>query len=110
MSDIETTTNISGGFQSAVAQSVVIEQQIINLHRYSDRCIEEPVPIGAQPIPPCPYPGLSHFRPRDADLFFGRDAATDRLIAAANRQSLTALVGASGRANRRSRLLGWHHV
>src|SRR5262249_57297725 len=49
-----------------------------------------------EPITPCPYPGLAYFGPGDADLFFGRDAAIARLAEAVGRQSLTALVGASG--------------
>ena len=53
-------------------------------------------PAGAEPIEPCPYPGLAYFGPNDADLFFGRDAAITRLAAAVGRQSFTALVGASG--------------
>jgi formylglycine-generating enzyme required for sulfatase activity len=47
-------------------------------------------------IPPCPYPGLAYFGPQDSALFFGRDAAISRLEAAVARQTLTALVGASG--------------
>jgi hypothetical protein len=49
-----------------------------------------------EPIVPCPYPGLAYFGPGDADLFFGRDAAVNRLTEAVSRQRLTALVGASG--------------
>ena len=61
------------------------------------RASEELVqPAGAEPIGPCPYPGLAYFGPDDADLFFGRDAAITRLAAAVGQQSLTALVGASG--------------
>jgi hypothetical protein len=47
-------------------------------------------------IPPCPYPGLAYFGPQDSGLFFGRERAIARLQEAVNRQSLTALVGASG--------------
>ena len=74
------------------AGSVVIE----NLTFYS-RAAEEPAQTaGAEPIGPCPYPGLAYFGPSDADLFFGRDAAITRLAEAVGRQSFTALVGASG--------------
>ena len=37
------------------------------------------------------------FGPDDAERFFGRDEAIEKLSAAVTRQSLTALVGASGR-------------
>jgi WD40 repeat protein/ABC-type oligopeptide transport system ATPase subunit len=87
-------TDIGGGAVQGVigAQSVVIE----NLTFYS-RAAEEPAQAaGAEPIGPCPYPGLAYFGPSDADLFFGRDATITRLAEAVGRQSFTALVGASG--------------
>jgi formylglycine-generating enzyme required for sulfatase activity len=43
-----------------------------------------------------PYRGLLYFREEDAPFFFGREVATDRLLAAVTRQSLIAVVGASG--------------
>jgi hypothetical protein len=47
-------------------------------------------------ILPCPYPGLAYFSPQDSGLFFGRERTIARLEEAVERQSLTALVGASG--------------
>jgi formylglycine-generating enzyme required for sulfatase activity/ABC-type dipeptide/oligopeptide/nickel transport system ATPase component len=88
------TTNVGGGVVQGVigAQSVVIE----NLTFYS-RAAEEPAQTArAEPIGPCPYPGLAYFGPSDANLFFGRDTAITRLAEAVGRQSFTALVGASG--------------
>jgi Novel STAND NTPase 1 len=63
-----------------------------------NRAVEEPAvtDTAGEPIAPCPYPGLAYFGPGDANLFFGRDAAITRLSEAVGRQSLTALVGASG--------------
>jgi WD40 repeat protein len=95
MTDQKVATTITGGQIQGVAGagSVVIENfTIIN------RSAEEPTaPIaGAEPIPPCPYPGLAYFEPNDSNLFFGRDAAIARLTEAVGRQSLTALIGASG--------------
>jgi hypothetical protein len=90
---IETT--ITGGQIQGVAGagSVVIENFTIY-----NRTVEEPVVADAagEPIAPCPYPGLAYFGPGDADLFFGRDAAITRLAESVGRQSLTALIGASG--------------
>jgi formylglycine-generating enzyme required for sulfatase activity len=43
-----------------------------------------------------PYRGLLYFREEDAAFFFGREIATERLRAALGRQSLVAVVGASG--------------
>jgi ABC-type phosphate transport system ATPase subunit len=39
---------------------------------------------------------LAYFGPQDSALFFGREHAIDRLAEGVDRQSLTALVGASG--------------
>jgi len=75
--------DVSGGqIQGIVgAGSVVIE----NLTFYS-RASEELVhPASAEPIAPCPYPGLAYFGPSDAGLFFGRDAAITRLAEAVGR-------------------------
>ena len=47
-------------------------------------------------IPPCPYPGLAYFGPHDSALFFGRNAAIERLEVAITKRVLTALVGDSG--------------
>jgi formylglycine-generating enzyme required for sulfatase activity len=43
-----------------------------------------------------PYRGLLYFREEDAPFFFGRELATERLLAAVSRASLIAVVGASG--------------
>src|SRR5213083_2999592 len=85
--------DVSGGQLQGIvgAGSVVIE----NLTFYG-RAPEEPVRTAAEPIGPCPYPGLAYFGPGDAALFFGRDAAITRLAEAVGRQSFTALMGASG--------------
>ncbi|MGY3676497.1 caspase, EACC1-associated type [Streptomyces sp. TE33382] len=51
----------------------------------------------------CPYPGLDAFRVEDADVFFGRDRMTERVLAAvgsraeaSEKPGLLVLVGASG--------------
>ncbi len=44
----------------------------------------------------CPYRGLRPFREEDASFFFGRETFTEKLLQAVRRQSLVALVGASG--------------
>jgi len=44
----------------------------------------------------CPYRGLLYFREEDAPLFFGREAAIDKLTDAVQRQPLVTVVGASG--------------
>ncbi len=44
----------------------------------------------------CPYMGLSAFGPQDANWFFGRERATNDLLARINENGITMLVGASG--------------
>ncbi|MFE5809401.1 hypothetical protein [Streptomyces sp. NPDC056491] len=62
-------------------------------------------PLAQEPPAPgrCPYPGLEAFRVEDADVFFGRDRMTERVLAAvgsraaaSDRSALLVLVGASG--------------
>ncbi|WP_406442064.1 hypothetical protein OHB00_38865 [Streptomyces sp. NBC_00631] len=43
-----------------------------------------------------PYRGLARFEPTDADLFFGRDQLTDRLLELAHSNHFTAVFGPSG--------------
>ncbi|MFD7379755.1 nSTAND1 domain-containing NTPase [Streptomyces mirabilis] len=43
-----------------------------------------------------PYRGLARFEPGDADLFFGRDELTDRLVELASSRRFTAVFGPSG--------------
>ncbi|MET8453936.1 hypothetical protein [Streptomyces sp. NPDC005209] len=43
-----------------------------------------------------PYRGLARFEPGDADLFFGRDQLTDRLLALTRTRRFTAVFGPSG--------------
>ena len=95
MSEPKIETTITGGQIQGVAGAgtVVIENFTIY-----NRAVEEPAAAdtSAEPISPCPYPGLAYFGPGDAELFFGRDAAIARLAEAVGLQSMTALVGASG--------------
>jgi hypothetical protein len=88
-------TTITGGQIQGLAGAGTVHIENFTIY---NRAVEEPAtadPTG-EPIPPSPYPGLAYFGPGDADLFFGRDAAIARLAEAIGRQSLTALVGASG--------------
>ncbi len=57
-------------------------------------------PTDATPSRPdleCPYPGLPPFEEEDADVFFGREAQTDELLARlGNKLRFVAVVGPSG--------------
>jgi WD40 repeat protein/energy-coupling factor transporter ATP-binding protein EcfA2 len=52
--------------------------------------------VEERPLPPCPYRGLFTFREEDAPFFFGREAFTDRLVAAVEEKSLVGVIGPSG--------------
>jgi energy-coupling factor transporter ATP-binding protein EcfA2 len=45
---------------------------------------------------PCPYRGLFHFGPRDAEYFFGRENFVEELVRATQTRSFIPLLGASG--------------
>jgi len=47
-------------------------------------------------IPACPYPGLASFGSKDADIFFGRDTSVKDVATRVQKQTFTAVVGASG--------------
>ncbi|WP_420645792.1 WD40 repeat domain-containing protein [Candidatus Leptofilum sp.] len=51
---------------------------------------------GPLPEAICPYKGLHAFGEADKDNFFGRDAFTQKLVGAVDKQSLVAVVGPSG--------------
>lgn len=44
----------------------------------------------------CPYRGLFHFGPNDADVFFGRDVFITALVESAQRRTFIPVLGASG--------------
>ena len=43
-----------------------------------------------------PYPGLRSFEPHEAEIFFGREAHTDRLLEILRREHFLAVIGPSG--------------
>jgi WD40 repeat protein len=87
-------TTVTGGQIQGVAGAGAVHIENFTIY---NRVVEEPAADAAgEPIAPCPYPGLAYFGPGEADRFFGRDTAITRLTEAVGRQSLTALVGASG--------------
>ncbi len=45
---------------------------------------------------PCPYRGLYHFGPEDAEYFFGRESFVEELVKATQTSSFIPLLGASG--------------
>jgi hypothetical protein len=56
------------------------------------RALRMPELIGAA----APYPGLRPFEPHEAEIFFGREAHTDRLLGILQRERMLAVIGPSG--------------
>ncbi|MEH1841530.1 MAG: trypsin-like peptidase domain-containing protein [Nostoc sp.] len=52
--------------------------------------------LSEQAIASCPYRGLFPFREEDTRFFFGRDIFTQKLVDTVQKQSLVAVIGASG--------------
>jgi WD40 repeat protein len=97
MASATVSTEIAGGTVQGIvgAHTVNIE----NFTLYAAAQLQTKPPRDTEdrvPAPHCPYPGLAYFGPQDSALFFGRERAIERLTEGIDRQSLTALVGASG--------------
>ncbi len=45
---------------------------------------------------PCPYRGLFHFSPNDAEFFFGREVFVEKLVQATGTRNFIPILGASG--------------
>jgi WD domain, G-beta repeat len=91
-----TGTTIHGGSQTGLIGVGTVTATSIIINNYAEPRPPADQTATSKEIAPCPYPGLAYFGPDDAKLFFGRDEAIGKLATAVGRQSLTALVGASG--------------
>src|SRR5262249_38259452 len=91
------SSSVDTGGGDVVGRDKLFIENLTNLTiHYSALAAPSPPPIDDGELTPCPYRGLAYFGPQDVALFFGRDAAVDRLEAAVTHRTLTALVGASG--------------
>jgi WD40 repeat protein len=94
MGDGTVKATVTGGeIQGIVGAGTVNIENLIFNRPVEASAVSE---TAGEPIGRCPFPGLAYFGPDDADQFFGRETAIERLTAAVTRQSFTALVGASG--------------
>jgi hypothetical protein len=55
---------------------------------------------------PCPYRGLFHFSPNDAEFFFGRKFFVEKLVQATGTRNFIPILGASG-SGKSSVVSGW---
>ena len=56
----------------------------------------KPEETAAEEKLPCPYRGLFHFSPKDAEFFFGRDIFVEKLFQATQTRNFIPVLGASG--------------
>ncbi|MFW9261972.1 WD40 repeat domain-containing protein, partial [Nostoc sp. CALU 546] len=71
--------------------------QIINYYyREEARLVPSDSTDAADEYLPCPYRGLFHFGPNDADVFFGREIFIEELYSATKTNNFIPVLGASG--------------
>ncbi|MEH1825382.1 MAG: hypothetical protein V7L22_08425 [Nostoc sp.] len=71
--------------------------QIINYYyREEARLVPSDSTDAANEYLPCPYRGLFHFGPHDADVFFGREIFIEELYSATKTNNFIPVLGASG--------------
>jgi hypothetical protein len=58
--------------------------------------IDDPAASADVDLLPCPYRGLFHFGPGDAEYFFGRESFVEELVRATQTRNFIPLLGASG--------------
>ncbi|MEH1794450.1 WD40 repeat domain-containing protein [Nostoc sp.] len=95
----EENSNYNSKFENEVKSAVVGEKNIIyNYFYYREEARVEPVDpaIAADEYLPCPYQGLFHFGPNDADVFFGREIFIEELYSATKTNNFIPVLGASG--------------
>ncbi len=94
----ENTRKYDPSFQDDVKSAVVGEGNIIYNYFY---CSHDVKPVDADDTTiddhlPCPYRGLFHFGPEDAEYFFGRNVFIEELYQATETRNFIPVLGASG--------------
>ncbi|HYX13829.1 MAG TPA: hypothetical protein VE944_05550 [Nostoc sp.] len=93
----EESSKYHSTFQSEVKGAVVGEGNIIYNYFYSREEVK-PVDfaIAVDEYLPCPYQGLFHFGPNEAEFFFGREIFIEELYSATKTNNFIPVLGASG--------------
>ncbi|MGK7897963.1 MAG: pentapeptide repeat-containing protein, partial [Xenococcus sp. (in: cyanobacteria)] len=97
---IEESSQYNPRFETAVDSAVVGENNIIYNYFYYREDIRKK-PLESEEVTdeqklPCPYRGLFHFGPGDADIFFGREVFVEQLFQATQTRNFISVLGASG--------------
>ena len=82
------------------AGNAAIDQSRHVIYNYYYREASRSVALEAEALPddtlPCPYRGLFHFGPDDAEFFFGREVFVTELVQAVETRAFIPVLGASG--------------
>jgi WD40 repeat protein len=89
---------VTGGNVFANVTGNVTIPTIINYHYREEvkTAINDAATSAATDPLPCPYRGLLHFGPKDAEYFFGRESFVEELVRATQARNFIPLLGASG--------------
>ncbi|WP_051036612.1 ATP-binding protein [Calothrix sp. PCC 6303] len=100
MTEENRSVKVGGSADSSAIQTGTGNTATITITNYYYREDTTVVPIestvAADENLPCPYRGLFHFGPDDAEFFFGREIFVEELFAATQNRNLIPVLGASG--------------
>ncbi|MDH6099753.1 WD40 repeat domain-containing protein [Anabaenopsis sp. FSS-46] len=93
----QTSSQYHSPFEQEVKSAVVGEHNVIYNYFYYREQVNPPSPSSPDDENlPCPYQGLFHFGPEEADFFFGREIFIEQLYTATQSRKFIPLLGASG--------------
>ncbi|MDH6086987.1 WD40 repeat domain-containing protein [Umezakia ovalisporum] len=93
----QTSSQYHSPFEQEVKSAVVGEHNVIYNYFYYREQVNPPRPSSPDDDHlPCPYQGLFHFGPEEADFFFGREIFIEQLYTATQTRKFIPLLGASG--------------
>ncbi|QIR40777.1 hypothetical protein HCG51_31510 [Tolypothrix sp. PCC 7910] len=100
MTEENRSVKVGGSADSSAIQTGTGNTATITITNYYYREDTTVVPIestvAANENLPCPYRGLFHFGPDDAEFFFGREIFVEELFAATQNRNFIPVLGASG--------------
>lgn len=86
-------------FVTAAGNAAIDQSRHVIYNYYYSREESRSVAVSDTPLPddlPCPYRGLFHFGPDDAEFFFGRDVFVAELVNVVQTRAFVPVLGASG--------------
>lgn len=95
----ETKQTVIGAKYAATSATGAAAITIYNYYCYREEvrvAPVEPAEASADGNLPCPYRGLFHFSPKDAEFFFGREVFVEKLVQATQTRNFIPVLGASG--------------